>query len=186
MRTLRLKDEYPGGLLGVLRWFRARGGVFWFTALGGGGSIVGLFAMFVSIAESQELISFDFLRAKPNLFITLSASPQTAVRDGELTYTVRITNNGSGISKRIVAETALPDGVTFVSSDPGAPACFEARQVVNCRLGALDSGQHVEAVVVVKVQDSAPETLAATATVETSNGDSNLSDNSVNLSTPVK
>jgi uncharacterized repeat protein (TIGR01451 family) len=170
----------------TLLWFRKRGFLFWFLFLGGAISVIGLVGMFTAIAEGQGLISFDFLRAKPDLSLTLSATPQTTEKDGDLTYTIRVTNNGKGEAKRIVVNTTLPEGVSFTSSEPGDPACFESERVVNCRLGALETGEQIEVVVVVKVKAAAPETLVAAATVETSTDDSNLSDNSVTVSTAVK
>ena len=148
--------------------------------------MIGLIGMFTAIAERQGVISFEFLRARPDLSLTLSASPETTERQDDLTYTVRVANNGSGKAKKIVVNTTLPEGVMFMSSDPGAPACFESKRVVNCRLGALETGEQIDVVVVVKVEGAAPETLVATATVETSTDDSNLSDNSVTFSTSVK
>lgn len=170
----------------ILLWFRRQGFVFWFLSFLGVISLIGLVGMFTAIAESQGVISFRFLKAKPDLALTISATPPTATRNDPLTYTLRVTNEGPGEAKKIVVDTALPDGVMFVSAEPGNPACFEAQSVVNCRLGALNSSEHVEAIISVTVSESAPRTLVADSTVETSVPEPNTSNNSATVSTPVR
>ncbi len=170
----------------TLLWFRNRGFLFWFLFVGGVGSVIGLIGMFTAIAESQEVISFDFLKAQPDLSLTLSAAPETATPNSALTYTIRVTNDGKGEAKRIVLDTTLPQGVSFTSSEPRDPACFESQGVVNCRLGALRTGEHTEVVISVTVQDPAPNSLVASATVQTSTNDSDTSNNSAEVSTAVR
>ena len=170
----------------VLIWFRQRGFVFWFSVFLVLLTIVTLFGMLTFIGESQGNISFTFLKAKPDLSISITASPQTAERDGSLLYTVVVTNEGPGEAKKIVVHTTLPEGVTFASAQPPDPACFESEGVVNCRLGALDTTESVQAIISVKVGESAPQTLTTTAVVETSLQDSNASNDTASVSTPVK
>ena len=170
----------------VLIWFRQRGFVFWFSVSLVLLTIVTLFGMLTFIGESQGNISFTFLKAKPDLSLSITASPQTAERNGSLLYTVVVTNEGPGEAKKIVVDTTLPNGVTFASAQPADPACFESEGVVNCRLGAIDTSESVKAIISVKVEESAPQTLTATAVVETSLQDSDDSNDSATVSTPVK
>ena len=170
----------------VLIWFRQRGFVFWFSVSLVTLTIATLIGMLAFIGESQDNISFSFLKAKPDLSLSITASPQTAERNGSLVYTVMVTNEGPGIAKKIVVDTTLPNGVTFTSAEPADPACFEADGVVNCRLGAIDTTESVQAIISVKVGESAPQTLSATAVVQTSLQDSDPSNDTASISTPVK
>ena len=170
----------------VLIWFRQRGFVFWFSLFLVGLTIVTLVGMLAYIGESQGNISFTFLKAKPDLSISMTASPQTVERNGSLVYTVVVTNEGPGEAKKIVVDTTLPNGVTFTSAEPGDPACFEADGVVNCRLGAIDTTESVKAIISVKVGESAPQTLTTTAVVQTSLPDTDASNDTASVSTPVK
>ena len=170
----------------VLLWFRQRGFVFWFSVSLVALTIATLIGMLAFIGESQGNISFTFLRAKPDLSISISASPQTAERNGSLLYTILVTNEGPGEAKKIVVDTTLPEGVVFTSAQPPDPACFDSEGVVNCRLGALETTETVKAIISVTVGESAPQTLVTTAVVQTSLPDSNDSNDSATVSTQVK
>lgn len=170
----------------VLLWFRQRGFVFWFSVFLVITSLATLVGTLAFIGESQGNISFTFLKAKPDLSLSISASSQTAERNGSLLYTVVVTNEGPGEAKKIVVNTTLPAGVTFTSAQPPDPACFESEGVVNCRLGAIDTTESVKAIISVKVEEFAPETLVTTAVVETSLPDTDASNDTATVSTPVK
>ena len=170
----------------VLIWFRQRGFVFWFSIFLVALTIATLFGMLTWIGEAQGNISFTFLKAKPDLSISISASSQSAERNGSLLYTILVTNHGPGEAKRIEVNTSLPDGVTFTSSQPPDPACFVSERVVNCRLGALDTTETVQAIISIKVGESAPQTLVTTAVVQTSLPDTDASNDTATVSTPVK
>ena len=170
----------------ILLWLRQRGFVFWFSVALVIVTIGTLIGMLAAIGSSQGNISFRFLKAKPDLSLSMSASPQTATRNGSLIYTVLVTNEGPGEAKKIVVNTTLPPGVVFTSAQPADPACFESEGVVNCRLGALETTESVKAIISVAVGESAPQTLVTTAVVETSLPDSDPSNDSATISTPVK
>ena len=170
----------------ILLWLRQRGFVFWFSVALVIVTIGTLIGMLAAIGSSQGNISFRFLKAKPDLSLSMSASPQTATRNGSLIYTVLVTNEGPGEAKKIVVNTTLPPGVVFTSAQPADPACFESEGVVNCRLGALETTESVKAIISVAVGESAPQTLVTTAVGETSLPDSDPSNDSATISTPVK
>ena len=172
--------------MSILIWFRQRGFVFWFSTFLIALTIGTLFGMLTFIGEAQGNISFTFLQAKPDLTLSITSSPQTAERNGSLVYTVTVTNEGPGVAKKIVVDTTLPNGVTFVSAEPADPACYETQGVVNCRLGALDTTESVSATISVKVADTAPQSLTVSAVAETSRPDSDSSNNTATVSTQVK
>ena len=170
----------------VLLWFRQRGFVFWFSVALVIVTIGTLVGMLAAIGSSQGNISFSFLKAKPDLSISITASSQTAERNGSLIYTIVVTNEGPGEAKKIVVDTTLPPGVVFTSAQPPDPACFDSEGVVNCRLGALETTETVKAIISVTVGESAPQTLVTTAVVQTSLPDSNDSNDSASISTQVR
>ena len=170
----------------VLIWFRRRGFVFWFLSIGGIVSLVALVGMFTLIAESQEVISFEFLRAEPDLSLSMSAAPQPASRNDTTTITIRVTNDGPGAARRIVLDTTLPKGMRFVAAEPPEPDCFEAEAVVHCRLGALNESESTEVVISATVEESAPAGLVITSVVGTSVPESNTANNTASVSTRVE
>ena len=170
----------------ALMWFRRRGFVFWFMSIAGIGSLVALVGMFTLIAESQEVISFDFLMAEPDISLSISAEPQPASRNAQVTITIRVTNDGPGAARRIVLDTTLPKGMRFVEADPPDPACFESDSVVHCRLGALDESESTQVVIIAVVEESAPSELVTTGVVQTSVDESNTANNTASVSTRVE
>ena len=171
----------------ILLWFRQRGFVFWFSTALVIVTIGTLIGMLAFIGESQGNVSFRFLKAKPDLSVSISASPQTAERNGSLILHSRghqrRTWRGQEDRRR---HYTCPPASAFTSAQPADPACFESEGVVNCRLGALDTTKSVKAIISVTVGESAPQTLVATTVVETSLPDTDPSNDSATVSTPVK
>ena len=75
-----------------------------------------------------------------DLEIDKSASPANPAPGATVTYTLTVTNNGPQDADDVVVSDALPAGVTFVSSTPGAPDCGFAAGTVSCDLGTVPSG----------------------------------------------
>ncbi len=100
----------------VLIWFRQRGFVFWFSVFLVALTIATLIGMLAFIGESQDNISFSFLKAKPDLSLSITASPQTAERNGSLIYTVVVTNEGPGVGQEESSST--PPCPTALRSPP--------------------------------------------------------------------
>ena len=169
-----------------MKWLRERGIVFWFWVAWIGSFLIGGLIIFGMIATQQDKISFNFLKAKPNLALTITDAPDPVEPGRDLTYTISIVNNGGGEAKKIVMESTLPEGVTFVSATPDSPSCYEVDKLVNCRLGAMSKDVQKEVVIVVKVDPTTMGTIINTATVTTSATDSNTDDNTTTESTTVK
>lgn len=123
IKPLRLKDEHPGGLLGVLRWFRARGAIFWFTVIGGIVSVAALFAMFIPYARSQGQLDF---RAPPDMTVTATADKTTVSPGDTLILTIVHENVGDSTAGAVTIDIHLPDELTAVSVVPATPACSQA------------------------------------------------------------
>ena len=170
----------------ILLWFRRRGFIFWFMWIGGLISLVSLVGMFTLIAESQGVVSFAALRAKPDLSLSMSSTPQVATRNSPVTVTIRVSNDGEGRARRIVLDTTLPNGVGFVAADPPDPACFESESIVHCRLDALRKDQNTEVIISVEVEESAPTELIFASVVKNSIDEPNTANNTASVSTRVE
>ena len=94
-----------------------------------------------------------------------------------LVYTISVTNFGPSSASAVVVTDALPTGVTFVSASGGG---LNNSGVVNWSLGILTNGQTSNVTVTVKAPASG--TLTNVATVSTTTGDPNLTNN---LTSPV-
>lgn len=53
--------------------------------------------------------------ATPSLSVTAAAAPQSVRKKGTITYTITVTNTGSGTASDVVIESHVPDGATLSS-----------------------------------------------------------------------
>ena len=67
-------------------------------------------------------------------------TPSVVLRDGRVTYTIRVTNNGPDPSTGVTLVDTLPPAVTFVSGSTSQGVCG-GTQLVTCALGDLGVGQ---------------------------------------------
>jgi uncharacterized repeat protein (TIGR01451 family) len=88
-----------------------------------------------------------------DLSITKSDTPDPVTPGGTLTYSLDVTNNGSGDATNVIVTDTLPLGVTF---DPAtsSPGCAELGGVVTCDLGDLANGASATVTIVVTVDAS--------------------------------
>ncbi|WP_448592059.1 hypothetical protein [Thermoflexus hugenholtzii] len=71
-----------------------------------------------------------------DLVVSKSASSDTVLAGNELTYTVRITNNGPLPAQNVRVTDTLPGGVTWITSTPSQGECA----TLTCNLGTLNPG----------------------------------------------
>jgi uncharacterized repeat protein (TIGR01451 family) len=136
IKPLRIKEEQPGGLIGLLKWLRARGGVFWFTFLGSIATVVALFIVFIPLARSQGQLDF---RAPPDMAIAATVD-KTAVSSGDtLVFTISHENIGDSEAGAVTIDITLPDALTAVSVVPRTPACSQATDLE--RFSSLGLGE---------------------------------------------
>jgi uncharacterized repeat protein (TIGR01451 family)/uncharacterized delta-60 repeat protein len=112
------------------------------------------------------------------VLVTPSSDP--VILGQNLTYTVRVVNNGPGAATAVALRQVIPAGVTFVSATGGAT--FSAG-VLSATIPSLQVGAAVEFVVVVK--PTAVGTVATTATVSANEKDVYGPNDSTSLTTAV-
>jgi uncharacterized repeat protein (TIGR01451 family) len=75
--------------------------------------------------------------------IVKSASPTTVDANGEVTYTLAVSNRGPDPAKEVKVDDKLPEGETYLSDDD---SCTVAGQDVSCELGELPANGEVHAI----------------------------------------
>src|SRR5512139_1735033 len=123
-----------------------------------------------------------------DLSITKTDSPDPVVEGNNLTYTIRVTNNGTGgtaDAENVVLTDSLPASkdVDFVSATSTAGTCKWTGDTVTCELGTVTAGGNQTVTIVVKAKKSG--TLSNTASVASLLTDTNGADNSATAATTV-
>lgn len=130
--------------------------------------------------------------SQADLAVTQTSSPDPVVADGNLTYTIVVTNNGPGGANATLTDV-LPPGVTFVSSS--APADWQTTtpavggdRTVTATNPTLANGATATLILVVRVDSAAREgsTIRNTATVASTAVDPAPENNSATTTTQVK
>lgn len=83
-----------------------------------------------------------------SISIEKTADVTVAAPGDEVTYTLRVVNNGDADAEDVVITDMLPSGTTYVSSS--AP-CTNAGSTVTCELGTLAAGEDREVTITVRV-----------------------------------
>jgi uncharacterized repeat protein (TIGR01451 family) len=122
-----------------------------------------------------------------DLSITKADNPDPVVRGNDLTYTIKVTNNGTGgtaDATNVVVTDNLPSAsdVDFVSATPSVGSCTKAGNTVTCQLGQINAGASATVTIVVKTKK--PGTLSNTANVA-SPQDTTPGNNSATATTTV-
>ncbi|MGH8274477.1 MAG: protease pro-enzyme activation domain-containing protein [Gammaproteobacteria bacterium] len=121
-----------------------------------------------------------------NLAISGNVSPNGTVKAGDsLTYTLAVQNlqsTGSGAASQTKLTYQVPSGLTYISSNGDATGCTAASGTVTCDLGTIAAGAGALETIVVQTNQDAT-TVNGTFTVSAREPDSDMSNNSVMLST---
>ena len=122
----------------------------------------------------------------PDLSLTKTDSPDLVAVGGNLTYTLKVRNNGTGPAAAVTLTDALPAGLTFVSRSTTKGTC-SGTSTVTCNLGTINPGaaNEVTVTIVATAGAAAAPSVTNTATVTTSSTDSNLSNNQASATTTV-
>jgi uncharacterized repeat protein (TIGR01451 family) len=120
-----------------------------------------------------------------DLSISKTDSPDPVVQGNNLTYTIRVTNNGPLDATTVVVTDNLPKSsdVDFVSATPSG-SCTKAGDVVTCQLGTVANGSIQTVTIVVKTKKSG--TLSNTATVASPDDNTPANDSATATTTVTK
>ncbi len=117
-----------------------------------------------------------------DLAVTMTDSPDPVAFGADLTYTIKVRNQGDLAATGVRLTDTLPAGASLVSAATDLGACSGAATVV-CDIGTLAGGG--EANVTVKIKPPAARTINNTATVTLNETDAVGSNNSASAETAV-
>jgi uncharacterized repeat protein (TIGR01451 family) len=123
------------------------------------------------------------VNASADFVVTKAASPNPAIQNRSLTYTIVVTNSGPSPASGITLSDPLPANLNFGSAVPSQGTCLEMSGTVTCALGSLASG--TSASVIITVTPTALGTLTNTVTVTANEPDPNAANNLFSLDTNV-
>ncbi|MDO9410591.1 hypothetical protein, partial [Patulibacter sp.] len=121
-----------------------------------------------------------------DLAVTKTADVGSIAVGGNVSYTIRVTNNGSSDSTGSVVTDTLPAGLTYVSSEAGC-AGSAASSTVSCTVGPLAAGASKTFTVVAKpTAGTAGTSLANTVRVTGNDPDPTPGNNTSSSTVAVK
>ena len=114
-----------------------------------------------------------------DMAVGISASPNPATLQSNLTYTISVTNNGPDTAKGVAVNQTLGPGEVFVTGFASQGSVTTSGSTVSCNLGTMAAGSN--ATVTVVVSPTATGVVFSTATVSSSVTDSDPSNNSATV-----
>jgi uncharacterized repeat protein (TIGR01451 family) len=85
-----------------------------------------------------------------DLAVTKVDKPDPAKLNGNITYTMVVTNNGPDTATQVTVADPLPAGTSFVSVSTTQGTCTNSNGLIQCSLGTLPKGASVTITLVVK------------------------------------
>ena len=125
-----------------------------------------------------------------DLSITKSDSPDPVIAGENLTYTLKVKNDGPSSAQNVVVTDMLPSDTSYVSYTSSKGTCSEDTGIVTCELGTVAKGATVTITIVVtpmtdgRTLGDIEITNRADVTSDTS--ETNSEDNSASATTTVK
>jgi uncharacterized repeat protein (TIGR01451 family) len=123
----------------------------------------------------------DPLQPTADLSIIKTATPNPVRASENLTFTIKVTNNGPSSATGVTVTDALVDGLTLVSATSTVGSC-SGTKAITCAIGTLDAvaPNNVATITIVATVagNYPPGPLANTAVVSSSTVDPNTSNNS--------
>jgi uncharacterized repeat protein (TIGR01451 family) len=120
-----------------------------------------------------------------DLHLTKTVTPTTVPAGGEVTYTIRATNDGPGEATAVSIVDAIPDGLTVRSATATQGSC-DTTGAITCDIGTLSRGATAEVRVTAGVgADRAGSTIVNGATVTAAQVDFDRADNRASASLSV-
>ena len=137
--------------------------------------------------ENQELEAETYTtilsEQNANLKVTITDDPDPVDSGSDLTYTIKVTNNGPSTASEVFIEDSLPSGTRIRSIDITAGICEKERQSVECNLEDLVANESATITIVIRPQRLG--LLRNTVEVSSQTPDPDLADNSATATTTV-
>ena len=118
-----------------------------------------------------------------DLSITKTPNAAAVGLNGQITYTITVTNGGAATANGVSVSDTLPGGTTFVSATPSQGSCSGTSTVV-CSLGSLSNGSSATVTLIVTAP-ATPASVINTATVSSTTADPNSANNSATTTVSV-
>jgi len=119
-----------------------------------------------------------------DLSITKTPSPPPYGTRLPITYSINVQNAGPAAANSVTVTDVIPPGTTFVSATPSQGTC-SGSATVTCSLGTIASGGSATIALLLTLP-STPGTVSNTATVSSSNTDTNAANNSATTTITVE
>ena len=136
IKPLRLSEEEPSGLIGILVWWRKRGGVFWWTSILAFLSIATLAGLVWWIARDVGHLDF---RPAPDMTSTITADKTSISKGDTVVFKIIHVNQGGSEAGAVTVDIELPDALTATRVEPGTPACSQASKLE--RFASQEAGE---------------------------------------------
>jgi uncharacterized repeat protein (TIGR01451 family) len=116
--------------------------------------------------------------------IAITDTPDPIIINGNLTYTIVVSNNGPNAAAGVIMADNLPTGVTYVSATPSQGTCI-GTSTVTCALGSISSGTDATVTLVVTPTFAVLGLTNTASITSSSSSDPNQANNSATASTTV-
>ncbi|HEV2697547.1 MAG TPA: C25 family cysteine peptidase, partial [Terriglobales bacterium] len=119
-----------------------------------------------------------------DLSITKSGSPNPVLKNGTLTYTLTVTNNGPQQATGVIVADTLPSQVSFVSATSSQGSCTQFAGLVTCNVGTMNDLATVTITIVTTAVT--PSEATNTAVVSAATTDPDLTNNTASVTTLIE
>jgi uncharacterized repeat protein (TIGR01451 family) len=129
-------------------------------------------------------ISITVSPARADLSLTMAGSPDPSVLNGEITFTLSVTNQGPNQATDVLVAAPLTNGLQIVSAESSQGTCTNSGGIVSCSLDSIAVGGSVIVRIVARALDLG--LLTNTVTVSGAEADLDLADNASTTISLVK
>lgn len=118
-----------------------------------------------------------------DLSVTQTDSADPSPAGARLTYSITITNNGSGLATGVLVTDTMPAGVQFISATSDKGSCTRSNNIITGRIYSLAAG--ASAKITVTVQPQTAQTITNVVNVRANEPDLQETDNTSSESTTI-
>jgi len=122
--------------------------------------------------------------AAADVAIEITDTPDPVIINGNLTYTIVVSNKGPNSAAGVIMADNLPTGVTYVSATPSQGTCI-GTSTVTCALGSISNGAGATVTLVVTPIVAVLGITNTASITSSSSSDPNPANNSATTSTAV-